>query len=280
MHSALLPNGTVVSAKSYDESIHGERLNCMDQSCKVPVIFIQGSQGLTPHFKTSGKGESIHKETCGFAKPLSFQESVSKVGEYQSSIMDNGIRQYVVRLNMNEIDPDYEKKSIERTPGEKEKKDSELNEDVLKESKDTPSSISSLKAVKKLFTTVGPDILAGILLSFKGKKIPISSLIRNYEAAHETVWTDGAEEVPYFIHGKIERVIRREKVWYISFSNLESGYFSLVVFDRHFHHFTYKDSELLGKEVLAYGFLRKNDYRREKKSTEMVIKSNKYIEFL
>lgn len=280
MHSAIIANGKVVSANSYDESIHGVKLNCMDQNCKVPVIFIKGAAALTPHFKTSGKGESVHKENCGFAKPLNFQESVSKVGEYQSSIMENGIRQIVIRLSMNEIDPDFEKKTVERKSLDKEKKTSDLNEDVLKVSKDTPASIGSLKSVKKLFTTVSPDILAGILISVKGQKIPISSLIRNYEEAHEALWNDETEEVPYFIHGKIERVVRRDKVWYISFAKSDIGFFSLVVFNRHFHHFTYKDSELIGKEVLAYGFLQKNNYHKDKQSTEMIIKSNKYIEFL
>lgn len=280
MHSALLPSDKVVTASSYDESIHGSQIICMDRSCKVPVFFIKGTHELTPHFKTSGKGESIHKEGCGFAKPLSFQDSVSKVGEYQASIMEHGIRQTVIRLNMNEIDPDYEKQTIERQPRDKDKKKQELDEELLKEGKDTPASISSLKTVKKLFTSVGPDVLAGILISVKGKKIPISDLIRSANQAHQALWSGNTQDVPYFIHGKIERVTRREKVWYIGFERTDKGYFSLIVFDRHFHNFTYKDNELIGEEILAYGYLQKNEYHKDKESSEMVIKSNKYIEFL
>lgn len=280
MHSALVANGNIVSADSYDESIHGVQINCMDQKCKAPVFFMKGTVGIKSHFKTSGKGESIHKESCGFAKPLSFQDSVTKVGEYQSKIIENNTRQIVIRLSMNEIDPDYEKKTVERNPLDKDKQKSELDENLLKVSKETPASISSLKSIKKLFTSVGPDILAGIHLSVKGKKIPISSLIRNFEEASAALWNDETEEVPYFIHGKIDRVVRRDKVWYISFANTAKGFFSLIVFDRHFHHFTYKDTELIGKEVLAYGYLQKNEYHKDKQSTEMIIKSNRYIEFL
>lgn len=280
MHSALVGKGNVVAADSYDESIHGIQINCMDKNCKVPVFFIKGTTGIKAHFKTSGKGDSVHKENCGFAKPLSFQDSVSKVGEYQGKIIEDNTRQIIIRLSMNEIDPDYEKKTVERNSLDKDKQKSELDEDVLKVSKETPTSIGSLKSVKKLFTTVSPDILAGIYLSIKGKKIPISNLIRNFEEASEALWNGETDEVPYFIHGKIERVTRREQVWFISFTKTEKGYFSLVVFDRHFHHFTYKDDELIGKEVLAYGYLKKNEYRKDQQSTEMIIKSNRYIEFL
>lgn len=280
MHSALVTGNQIVSAEAYDESIHGVEIRCMDQKCKVPVFFVRGTASLNAHFKTSGKGASVHKDFCGFAKPLSFQDTVSKVGEYQESILENNTRQIVIRLSMNDIDPDYEKKTIERNPLDKEKKKPEPVEESLKVSKVTPSSISSLKAVKKLFTTVSPDILAGIMLSVKGQKIPISNLIQSYSEAHEALWSGKAEEVPYFVHGCIERVVRRDRVWYISLSKTDKGYFSLIVFDRHFNHFTYKDSELIGQEVLAYGYLQKNDYHKDKKSTEMVIKSNQYIEFL
>jgi len=87
-------------------------------------------------------------------------------------------------------------------------------------------------------------------------------------------------DVPYFIHGRIETVIRRAKVWSINFTTTESRFFSLVIFSRHFDYFTLKDNELIGKDVLAYGMLKKNEFNKEKNVTEMIIKSNKYIEFL
>lgn len=78
----------------------------------------------------------------------------------------------------------------------------------------------------------------------------------------------------------IEKVIRRKKVWYINFTATENGFFSLIIFDRHFKHFTLKDNELIGKEVLAYGMLKRNEFNKEKKATEMIIKTNRYLEFL
>lgn len=281
MQSALLPNGNVVTAKAYDESLHGVRIACMDRSCRVPVSFIPGSRELVPHFRTSGKGASVHTDSCGFAKKLTFQETVAKVGEYQSSIQEQGIREFIVRLNMNSIDPDFTSNVIERNPGEpKEKQMEELDKEALKDDKPTPQSIGSLRSVKKLFTTVEPDLLASIIVTIKGKRIPISELIRPYDLAHEALWKDETLDVPYFIHGVIDRVIRREKVWYINFKALDDGYFSLIVFDRHFHHFTLKDDELIGKDVLAFGTLRKNTFKESIQSTEMVIKTNQYIEFL
>lgn len=283
MHSALLSDKKVITAKAYEEAQHGVILTCMDKSCDVPVFYIKGTEEIIPHFKTSGKGDSVHKESCGFAKKLSFQESVAKVSEYQASLREQGIREFIVKLNMNSIDPDFESKAVERdnNKDDEPKEKSELDDKSLKESPGTPQSISSLKSVKKLFTTVEPDLLASIIVSVKGgKRIPISELIRHYTIAHEALWDMKTLDVPYFIHGKIQKVIRREKVWYINFSNTESCMFSLVLFDRHFKHFTKKDEELVGKEVLAFGYLKKNEFIKERKGTEMIIKSDKYIEYL
>ena len=280
MHSALLPDGKVVTAVTYDANLHGTRLQCMDKGCRAPVSYIPGTHEIVAHFKTSGKGDSVHKEGCGFARKLSFQETVNKVGEYQADISKQGVREIVVRLNLNSIDPDYESRAVEREDSEKVKEKQELDDKALKESKPTPKQIGSLKTVKKLFTTVEPDLLASIYLSIKGNKIPISELIMTHEQAHHALWEERALSVPYFIHGKIDKVIRREKVWYINFQTPAEYYFSLVLFDRHFQHFTYSDKDLIGKEIMACGLLKKNKYKEEKKSTEMIIKSNKYIEFL
>lgn len=74
--------------------------------------------------------------------------------------------------------------------------------------------------------------------------------------------------------------MRREKVWYVNFVKKDDCRFSLVIFDKYFKHFTYTDEQLKGRNVLAYGFLKKNNFNEELKSTEMLIKSNKCIEFL
>ncbi len=281
MHSALLVNGKVITAKAYDANLHGTRLNCIDKCCQVPVIYIPESKDkeIVAHFRTSGRGDSIHKTGCGFAKKLSFEETLSKVSEYQVSLREQGVREFVVRLNLNSIDPDYEAKEVNREPAEKKEKE-ELDDKALKESAPTPKSIGSLNAVKKLFTTVEPDLLASIIISVKGTKIPISELIRSNQDAHIALWQNKTLDLPYFIHGKIEKMVRRDKVWYINFESTGSCFFSLVVFEKHFKHFTFKDTELVGKNVLAYGYLKKNEYNKGKPSTEMVVKSNKYIQFL
>lgn len=281
MHSALLRNGKVITAKSYVEELHGLSITCMDKSCGVPVIYIPESDGLIAHFKTSGRGDSIHKEGCGFAKKLTFQQTVAKVSEYQISLREQGIREFVVRLNLNSIDPDYEGKTVQREPSDNDEKEkSELDEKALKESKPTPASIGSLKSVKKLFTTVEPDLLASILISIKGTKIPISELIRSSRDAHIALWQNKTLDLPYFIHGRVEKVVRREKVWYIKFQAEDTSFFSLVVFEKHFKHFTLKDADLVGKDILAYGYLKKNEFNKDKPATDMIIKSNKYLVYL
>lgn len=274
MHSALLPNGMIVAASEYSPDRHGVNIHCMDASCKVPVIFIQQTDNTIPHFKTSGKGGSIHKPGCGFFKKLTFQESVSKVSEYQRTFQNSGLQEIIVRMNLNSIDPDYEPKSIER---EKKEKKIDGVEVKIKKDNETPQTIASLKAVKKLFTGYEPDILASIMISVKGIKIAISELIQDYQKAHDALWSDElSSNLPYFVHGTVDKVIRRDKVWYVNFTNN----FSLVVFERNFKHFTYKDEQLVGKEILAYGYLKKNTFIKERQSTEMLIKSNRYLEFL
>ncbi|MER2005940.1 MAG: hypothetical protein ABS939_00690 [Psychrobacillus sp.] len=281
MHSAKLSNGKVVTALEYDELVHGVRLFCMDMTCGVPILHIPKSDDVTAHFRTSGRGESIHKPTCGFAKQLTFQETVEKVSEYQVSLRENGVREFVVRLNLKSIDPDYEAREVSREPNEKDKRDKpELDSKALKESKPTPASISSLKSVKKLFTSTEPDLLASIILSVNGKRIPISQLIKSTPDAHETLWNNNALDLPYFIHGKVQKVIKLTKVWYINFEVINQCNFTLVVFEKHFKHFTFQEDDLVGKEILAYGYLRKNSFKPERPVTEMLIKSNKYIEFI
>lgn len=282
MNSALLSNGKIITAKEYKPDIHGVRIHCFDKSCNAPVFFISEKANLAAHFKTSGRGESVHTLSCGFYQKLSFQESVDKVSEYQQSLQDNGIKEIIIRMNLNGIDPDYEARTIEREQKEENKKNE--TEVKVKDDKEPPQSISSLRSVKKLFTTYEPDILASIIISIKGKKVAISELIRSYKNAHRALWADEIQQnLPYFVHGVIEKIIRRDKVWYINFSAEDNYYFSLVVFERYFKHFTYKDEELIGKEILAVGYLKKNQYSKEEKgkqATEMTIKSNKYIEFI
>lgn len=278
MHSALLSNNKIVTADDYDDKIHGVQINCIDKGCKVPVFFIKSTEHQVSHFKTSGKGNSVHNAGCGFAKKLTFQESVAKVGEYQADLKGHGLKEQVIRLNLNDIDPDYV--PVARNTEPDEEKEPTKDKVDLKEKPLTPQSISSLSAVKKLFTSIEPDLLANIIISVKGMRLPISELIRTQQEAHRAFWNGETLEVPYFIHGKIDKVIRLKKVCYISFTVVEDTSFSLILFQRYFKHFTLTDDKLVGKDILAYGMLKSNEFNKDKPSTEMIIKSERYIEFL
>lgn len=276
MQSAITGNGKIVTAKEYDSLVDGVRLFCIDKSCKAPVIFVNGSEEISAYFKTTGKEKSVHSPNCGFYRKMSFEETVNKVNEYQKDLQEHGVKEIVIRLNMNGIDPDIQKKEVEREEKTSQQKD--LAEVKVKQESSTPNTLGSLKAVTKLISQNSPDILASIIISVKGNKIPISELISSVEDAHQNLW-DGKtyENTPYFVHGTIESVKRRERVWYIT---LNSSSFSIVVFNKYFKHFTYSDNQLIGKKVLVYGFLKKNSFKENINRTEIYIKSNKYLEFL
>lgn len=76
------------------------------------MIFVKGNEKSTPYFKTTGKDDSVHTDECGFSRPLSFQETVSKVAEYQQDFQKSGVKEVVVRLNLSSIDPDRLKKEV------------------------------------------------------------------------------------------------------------------------------------------------------------------------
>lgn len=279
MNSAKLHNGKIITAKEYNSNLHGTRIYCIDKAChNVPVIYIKGNETTVPHFRTSGHNNSKHHEGCGFYKPLSFEESIQKVKEYQQELLDQGVKENIIRLNLNKLDPDYVKSEVDRE--EKEKRVNDPTEIKIKQDAETPASISSLKSVVKLFSTYEPDILSSILVNIKGKKIPISQLILSTEQAHNLLWNgESIDKLNYFVYGTVENVQRREKVYYINFKRVNDVFFSLVVFDKYFKHFTYSDEELIGKQVLAWGGLAKNTFN-EKNTTIMAIKSNRYIEYV
>jgi hypothetical protein len=83
MLMAKLHNGKVLSSIEYSPESHGTRLFCLDKNGNAPLIYIQGSEVRAAHFKTSGKGDSIHKSECGFYQPLDQVESIDKIREYQ-----------------------------------------------------------------------------------------------------------------------------------------------------------------------------------------------------
>ena len=51
MHSAILANGKLITAKEYEAERHGVILLCMDPTCKVPVHFVKGDVLNTPTLK-------------------------------------------------------------------------------------------------------------------------------------------------------------------------------------------------------------------------------------
>jgi len=126
-----------------------------------------------------------------------------------------------------------------------------------------------------------PDLLSTIFFNIGGgRKLPLSNMILNQERAHQMLWSDQAlREVGYFIYGRIEDVVRREKVMYIKMEKVNDVPLTIVIFEKYYRYFRLTEDMLVGKDVLVFGILRKNEYQ-ERNTTEIVIKSDKYIEFL
>ena len=278
MQTAMLTDGVVVSANEYDADTHGHRIFCIDRNCQAPVIHVPSSKNAAVHFKTTGKNDSKHKQGCGFFEPLDAVESIQKLEEYQGQLLEKGIKETLVRINMNKIDPDYESKAVEREEKKDEKKESEVK---VKDENQPPQSISSVKSVLKLLTTYEPDILSSVLVSVPGgHKVPISNFIINQERAHNLLWEDKVySNIGYFVYGIIKNISTREKVKYINFETVNDITFTLVIFEKYWKHFTYSEEGLQGQDVLVYGALRKNDFNN-KQQTEMLIKSDKYLELV
>ncbi|MEF2247977.1 hypothetical protein [Paenibacillus sp. IITD108] len=274
MNTAILANGDVVRAEEYSSELHGHRLLCMDKNCNVPLIYVPKTETRSAHFKTTGKIDSKHSTQCGFYEPLSVLQAIKKVSEYQEDFLSKGIKETIIRLNMNRLDPDYSARTIEKNP-----KDEESEQEVkTKETNPQPSNISSVKTITKLMTSYDPDMLASIIINVGGgRKVPLSSIIVSQDIAHNMLWSDQTFNIGYFVFGTISKIKRLEKVIYIDFEPVNEKTFTLVVFEKYFKHFTYKDEDLINYEVIAYGMLKKNEHN-EMKKTEMLIKSNKYIE--
>ncbi|MFA8440200.1 hypothetical protein [Pueribacillus sp. YX66] len=254
MNVARLSNGYIVTAKEYSPTKHGTQLFCIDRACQSPVIFVSGGKN-TAHFKTTGKLKSKHTAQCGFLRPLTFHESIAKMTEYQKQLKE-AKGKTTIRLNMSKIDPEYKPKK-------------------------TPQKIESVKDVTRLLTSFEPDELAGIQVKVSDYKIPLTQMVLSSDEAHKSLW-DGKlnNQIPYFVYGKISKVARREKVYYINLEQADNSLFTLIVFDKHFKYFTYTDEQLVNQDIIVYGFIRKNKVMAARSASEIVIKSNDYLDFI
>lgn len=277
LRTAYLNNGEVIDALEYIESIHGREVYCIDRSCKAPVIYVSGTETKSPYFKTSGKHNSKHNHDCGFFRTLDFMESLQKIEDYQKELIGTGFKESIIRLNFNKMDPEYISKSTERAAEDKSRAEERVK---VKPDSSTPQTVTSLKSVYKLFISNDLDILSSIIISVKGFKIPISELILGQKSLHHKLWNDELiPRMPYFVYGKIEFAVKREKVMYINFEKIDDTKITVVLFDKYFKYFSYEPESLIGKDVIVWGDVRKNSFR-DVHSTEVIIKSDKYIEFI
>ncbi|CAG7651522.1 hypothetical protein ACFQI7_28125 [Paenibacillus allorhizosphaerae] len=282
MLTALLPNGKVVHSSEYSEEKHGYTLYCIDPQCKAPVIYVGASSSSetkrSAYFKTVGKDiESKHKESCGFFEPLDVVEAIQKTALYQKQILESdGVPKQIINLNLKKLDPDY----IPKEPVERKEKTPENDKIKVKDDRDTPGTIGSLKSIVKLLTSYEPDILATLYFNVGGgRKLPLSQVVMSPDRAYDLLWQDMTiPRMQYFVYGRISEVTKLEKVTYIDMDiDDEEKPFTIVIFAEYYKHFIYEKKDLVGKEFLIFGDLRKNTYNNINKA-QIVIKSSDYLE--
>jgi hypothetical protein len=285
MQTAKLSNGTILSALEYSPQKHGFEIYCLDKNCSAPLIFVDRNTRnssdvqVAAHFKTTGKDESTrHKKGCGFYDSLDVIEAIEKVNEYQQQILEaEGTPKNVIRLSLNLLDPDH----VKDERGEKEKSDNKDETDPkVKDTKQQPTVISSMKSIIKLLTDFEPDILGTVYFSVNGRKLPMSQLVLSPRRAYHLVW-EGTPipKMKYFVYGKILNATKLKNLLFLDFENIDdsSQPFSIVVFENYFKNFKYSPDEVKGRYVLVYGALRQNDYQNRRK-TEIILKTDKYFQ--
>lgn len=84
MLTAKLADNIVINATDFQLMPSQTPIFCMD--CRAPVHFVKEGNKIA-FFKTSGKGESVHREGCAFAAPMTFTESVGKIMQLQKEMI-------------------------------------------------------------------------------------------------------------------------------------------------------------------------------------------------
>lgn len=100
MYSARLSNEKIVTTSNYDmQSI----LYCMDKECKANVIYVEQSELKAAHFKTTGKGNSVHTEHCIYVNKRNFKETLELVSTFQKENIEQNVRDHITQLNLNKL---------------------------------------------------------------------------------------------------------------------------------------------------------------------------------
>jgi hypothetical protein len=173
MRTAFLPDGRLVHSDEYVDSMHGFDILCIDRSCRAPLIHVQRTEKAASHFKTIGKSfETKHSTSCGLHEPLDIVESIEKVTEYQSEVLQSNTKKKLISLNMRRLDPDYEPKKTDKDQDQSQQSGKDPDNIKTKDKNESPNSISSLKSVVQLMTNYEPDLLSTIYFNIgNGRKV-------------------------------------------------------------------------------------------------------------
>ncbi|MQL53631.1 hypothetical protein GFC01_15440 [Desulfofundulus thermobenzoicus] len=275
MQNALLPNGKIINAKEYDQLIHGEKLFCV--SCKKPVIYVGSDQGnREPFFKTTGRGESIHKEDCKERRTLIIFDSLKTINKYTTDMskMDSEDK-YLIKLDFA---PDNKEQiphgSIDEIDESHPKKKFTYAYKYSKKRSTLPKRITSLSQIARLLKNK-PEDLSRITFTQQGELFSFTDIVIDQDKATEIALGNKYTNIDFIIYGVVRSVIKTEKVMFVNLDTQDGlKPFDIFVFAGDFKWFTLTKEQLEGKPILARGKIKFNERYNK---AEMRVRFNKQI---
>lgn len=272
MKSAKLRNGRGFLATEYDVRVHGEDIYC---DCGAKVIHVTpNNDERDPFFKTTGRGDSRHKEGCREIRNL-YINHIKEGFRYVDTIkslpddelivisLELGKKKAIAGtgLGTDESDPKFKPNYINK-PGHTEKK--------------APESIKTLKKVADLIRRNEPEQLSKIVFKRCGKKIHFYDFVIDQNVAYKKANQVDEYNQDYIIYGKVRSIVKIEdKVMFINFDEQEGAKpFALVIFANKFDRFKFVNKKIESKFVLAFGNVR---LKKGNEGAQMILNDHKYL---
>lgn len=270
MRNAYLKNGEKLPAKDYNLRVHGSAVYC---KCGARVICVTpNNDDRESFYKTTGSKDSKHDNNCSeirrlrinmVEKGVKFSAAIKAVQEEQQRTISLNLSSATKQpgnINIDEVE--YEKPNYVNRPRKIENR--------------LHGSIKSLSTIATLLTKNSAEELLTIVFKINGKKIPLSKLVIEQNAANEIAKAGLDEE--FIVYGIVDNVVKREKVMYINFDEQDGAKpFALVVFANNFDKFAINE-KIEGKTVLAYGKITPQYGATE--GTQMILNNKQHIHVL
>jgi hypothetical protein len=271
MKSANLIGGQNISANEYDVRVHGQEIFC---ECGARVICVTpNNDEREPFFKTTGNGDSRHREGCSEIRNL-YINNIEQAIRYVDTVepvldkelvmisFELGKKKALAGTGVGTIESDRQfKPNYINKPGHTEKK--------------THESIKTLKKVADLIKKNKPEELSKIAFKRYGTTIRFFDLVIDQNVAYEKTKKVDQSNQEYIIYGKVNSIVKTDKVMFINLDEQEGAKaFALVVFANKFEQFAFVNRKMEGMFVLAFGNVTP---KRGYDGTQMILNDSKYL---